>query len=231
MGIASSAKAWSFIDSGTSAAAPSFAGILALVNQYQELNGVQTQSGQGNINPNLYSLAQNTTGVFHDITAGDNIVPCVSAQPSCSTGTLGYSAGPGYDLVTGLGSVDGYNLAITLTAQWSTPAIALLNPGSVVAGGGDFTLAVNGSGFDSGTVVQWMGAPLPTKFVNGTQLLATVGGALIATAGSAPVTVENSREPPPRRRSLVSASSGATFSVQRVTTTAPPPQVVSFPLL
>ena len=102
--------------SGTSAAAPSFAGILALVNQYQELNGVETRSGQGNINPNLYSLAQTTPGVFHDITAGDNIVPCVSGTPDCSAGTLGYTAGPGYDLVTGLGSVDGFNLAVNLTS-------------------------------------------------------------------------------------------------------------------
>lgn len=138
-----------FVSSGTSAAAPAFAGILALVNQYQELNGVETRSGQGNINPNLYSLAQTTPGVFHDITAGDNIVPCVSGTPDCSTGTLGYTAGPGYDLATGLGSVDGFNLAVNLTSQWSIPSISLLSPASIVAGGAQFTLVVNGSGFDA----------------------------------------------------------------------------------
>ncbi len=218
-----------FIDSGTSAAAPSFAGILALVNQYQELNGAQTRSGQGNINPNLYSLAQNTAGIFHDITTGDNIVPCVLRNPSCSAGTLGYSAGPGYDLVTGLGSVDGYNLAIGLATQWSTPAIALLNPGSVIAGAGDFTLAVNGSGFDSGTVVQWMGTNLPTTFVNGTQLLATVSATLIATPGSADITVLSSRGLSASVSLIVNASFGSILSDQRVTTTAPPPTGCAVP--
>ncbi len=205
---------------GTSAATPSFAGILALVNQYQELNGVQTRSGQGNINPNLYSLAQSTAAVFHDITAGDNIVGCLAGSPDCSNGSLGYTAGPGYDLVTGLGSVDGYKLAVNLATQWSTPAISFLNPGSVIAGGGTFTLVVNGSGFDSVSVVQWMGTSLPTTFVNGTQLLATVSGTLIALPGSAAVTVQSSRGTSAPAPLLVSASSGAAFSVQTVTTTA-----------
>ena len=87
-----------FLVGGTPAAAPTFAGMLALVNQYQVANGAQTQAGQGNINPNLYSLAQSATGVFHDITTGNNIVPCGTGTPDCPTaGTFGYSAGPGYD--------------------------------------------------------------------------------------------------------------------------------------
>lgn len=210
------------VASGTSAAAPSFAGILALVNHYQELNGLQTQSGQGNLNPNLYSLARNTAGVFHDIIAGDNIVPCAVATPDCSTGTLGYTAGPGYDPVTGLGSVDGFNLAVNLATQWITPAIALLSPGSVIAGTGDFTLAVNGTGFDPGSVVQWMGAPLPTSFVNGTQLLATVKGALIGLPGSVAVTVQSSRGTSAPVSLAINLAFGAGVSIQRVTTTAPP---------
>jgi hypothetical protein len=209
------------VESGTSAAAPSFAGILALVNQYQELNGAQTRSGQGNINPNLYSLARNTAGVFHDITEGDNIVPCVLGTPDCSPdGTLGYTAGPGYDLVTGLGSVDGYNLAVNLAAQWSTPAISGLNPASVIAGAGNFTLAVNGTGFDSGSVVQWMGTPLPTTFVSGTQLLATVNGSLVAVTGSADVTVLSTQGLSAPVTLATLSSFGATLSVQSVTTTA-----------
>ena len=90
--------------SGTSAASPVFAGIVALLNQYERSNG------QGNINPNLYRLARAQTNVFHDITTGNNIVPCVIGTPDCTTGSFGYYAGPGYDLVTGLGSVDAYNL-------------------------------------------------------------------------------------------------------------------------
>ena len=89
---------------GTSAATPVFAGIVALLNQYEGSNG------QGNINPNLYGLAQSTMGIFHDITTGSNIVPCQIGTPECTAGAFGYSAHAGYDLVTGLGSVDAYNL-------------------------------------------------------------------------------------------------------------------------
>ena len=221
---------------GTSAATPSFAGILALVNQYQLAHGLQNQSGQGNINPNLYSLAQNTANVFHDITIGNNIVPCVIASTAdCLTGTLGYTAGPGYDLVTGLGSVDGYNLALNLTAQWSTPAIAQVSPSSVIAGGGIFTLSVSGSGFDSGTVVTLTGTPLPTTMLSPTQLLATVNSALISAPGSAAVTVLGSRGMSAPLLLVISPSLGATFNTQRVSTTAPaasgcitPPAVNSF---
>src|SRR5579871_1681521 len=91
-----------FVFGGTSASTPSFAGIIALLNQYENSNG------QGNINPNLYRLAQ--SDIFHDITFGDNMVPCSSGTPDCLTGSLGYSAGIGYDLATGLGSVDAYKL-------------------------------------------------------------------------------------------------------------------------
>ncbi|MBZ5592993.1 MAG: S53 family peptidase [Acidobacteriia bacterium] len=79
---------------GTSAAAPSFAGLVALVNQ-------KTGASQGNANPTLYTLASNQqnggAAVFHDVATGSNTVP----------GFTGFSAGPGYDPATGLGSVDG----------------------------------------------------------------------------------------------------------------------------
>jgi uncharacterized protein (TIGR03437 family) len=101
---------WVF--SGTSAPTPSFAGIVALLNQ------TQAQPGLGNINPALYRLAQSTTNVFHDIATGDNIVPCRLNSPNCQNGSMGYQAGPGYDLVTGLGSVDAYQLV----TQWNNPA-------------------------------------------------------------------------------------------------------------
>ena len=101
---------------GTSAAAPAMAGIVALLNQYLVSTGSQRQPGVGNINPTLYRLAQSATGVFHDITTGNNVVPCVSGTPNCSDGSLGLNAGPGYDAVTGLGSVDAYNLV----HQWTS---------------------------------------------------------------------------------------------------------------
>jgi subtilase family serine protease len=107
---------------GTSAAAPSFAGMLVLLNQYLTSAGVQSGLGLGNINPYLYWLAQNTTGVFHDITTGSNMVSCQLGTSDCYSGVLGYTAGPGYDQVTGLGSVDAYNLVTTWAAEFA-PAI------------------------------------------------------------------------------------------------------------
>jgi hypothetical protein len=108
--------------SGTSAAAPSMAGIMALVNQ-------SAGGRQGQANYVLYSLAasqagqgiypsqcdgSNTSGlpastcIFNDVTVGNNVVP----------GELGsdYQAGAGYDLATGLGSVNVANLI----TNWST---------------------------------------------------------------------------------------------------------------
>ena len=102
---------------GTSAATPVFAGIVALLNQAAVSKGVQSQAGLGNINPDLYRIANTTTNAFHDITVGDNIVPCAMGTPDCTTGTLGYSAGPGYDMATGLGSVDVANLV----SSWNLP--------------------------------------------------------------------------------------------------------------
>jgi subtilase family serine protease len=87
---------------GTSAATPSFAGMLALLEQY---NGGR----QGNINANLYGLyqlqAKGGNKYFHPTLSGNNSVP----------GQTGFSAtGAGYNLATGLGSVD----ANVLIKQW-----------------------------------------------------------------------------------------------------------------
>jgi pseudomonalisin len=84
-----------FAVGGTSAASPSFAGLMALVV-------AATHARQGNPNPILYRLATGQlrhTGpaVFHDITSGNNNVPRVR----------GFACGTGYDQVTGLGSVNG----------------------------------------------------------------------------------------------------------------------------
>jgi hypothetical protein len=119
---------------GTSASSPSFAGIVAIVNQYVVAKGVQSKPGLGNINPTLYSLAQNTTGIIHDITVGDNIVPCTARSTGCTTGSFGYKAGVGYDLVTGLGSVDAYNLVtrwVSLPATIGTTMTLTASPASI----------------------------------------------------------------------------------------------------
>jgi subtilase family serine protease len=127
---------------GTSAAAPSFAGMVALVNQYLVQNQVQAKSGLGNINPKLYGMAgSGASGIFHDVTTGDNIVPCQVGTANCANGHFGYTAGVGYDLVTGLGSVNGYNLitawggipvSSTITTLTASPATILASGSTVL---------------------------------------------------------------------------------------------------
>jgi len=96
---------------GTSAAAPTFAGVVALLVR-------QTNQPQGNVNPILYGLAATAPNAFHDITMGDNMVPCTQGSKDCpGSGMIGFSAGPGYDLTTGLGSVD----VGALAAAWNGP--------------------------------------------------------------------------------------------------------------
>jgi uncharacterized protein (TIGR03437 family) len=107
---------------GTSFGAPTMAGIVTLLNQYLVSTGAQARPGLANINPQLYRLAKNTSGVFHDITVGNNDVPCVIGSPNCATGSFGYSAGPGYDRASGVGSPDAYNLIHAWTSQAATAA-------------------------------------------------------------------------------------------------------------
>lgn len=108
---------------GTSVSAQTFAGVMALINQ--------KAGRQGNVNPTLYALAakQNasncnsgnpaSTCVFNDVTVGTNSAPCVfNTSPNCTrtnssdaNGSLtGFNAGVGYDLATGLGSMNVANL-------------------------------------------------------------------------------------------------------------------------
>jgi uncharacterized protein (TIGR03437 family) len=104
---------------GTSAAAPTMAGIIVLLNQYLVSTGAQKQPGVGNINPVLYRLAEKSSSVFHDITAGNNAVPCAAGSYGCTSSPIGFNAGPGYDEASGLGSPDAYNLI----HQWSTAPV------------------------------------------------------------------------------------------------------------
>jgi hypothetical protein len=92
---------------GTSFVAPTFAGILALIEQKL---GETPNAGIGNVGPTLYGLA-NVANVFHDITTGNNSVLCSQGTPNCPTGApIGYNAGVGYDQASGLGSIDVANL-------------------------------------------------------------------------------------------------------------------------
>jgi subtilisin len=69
------------------------------------------------------------------------------------------------------------------------PSVTSLSPSTVPAGGGGFTLNVNGSGFVSSSSVRWNGSSRPTTFVSSSQVQAAIGSADIATAGTASITV------------------------------------------
>jgi subtilase family serine protease len=128
-----------YVISGTSAASPSVAGVMALVGQSKG------GAGQGNANPSLYALLSASRNPFHATPSGSNNVPGVS----------GFTAsGAAYNLATGLGSVDGS----MLVTEWgsgsntSTPKIdfvltpsasqGTLLPGKTTT----FTLSVTESG-------------------------------------------------------------------------------------
>jgi hypothetical protein len=125
---------------GTSASAPAFAGIMALINQ--------KYGRQGQVNYVLYPLATQYPAAFHDIAVGNNTVPCAFSgsgvtpqnciavsDPASVTdnngntiveGEIGsgttadYNAGTGYDLATGLGTLD----ASVMIADWNKVAFA-----------------------------------------------------------------------------------------------------------
>ena len=101
---------------GTSVPTPSMAGVVALLNQYLVKNGTLKKPGLGNINPQLYRLSQAAPSALHDIVAGTNKVACIQGSVDCLTGFIGYAATPGYDLATGLGSLD----VNSLFNSWNT---------------------------------------------------------------------------------------------------------------
>jgi hypothetical protein len=170
---------------GTSAASPSFAGVMALIDQ-------KTASHQGNANYVLYKLAAQagatctsaptpaSTCVFYDIPAGStNAMPCASessstcvvSTPGDEFGVLsGYGTTAGYDLATGLGSVNAYNLV----NQWSNVKFS--------ASSTSLTISTGASGVTHGASVNFTinvkaqtGTAVPTGLVS-----------LIADAGTGP---------------------------------------------
>jgi kumamolisin len=82
---------------GTSAVAPLWAGLIALINESKAKNG---QGRAGFINPKIY--AQRDAGIFNDVVEGNNRV---------GDNQIGYDSGDGWDACTGLGSPNGEKLA------------------------------------------------------------------------------------------------------------------------
>ena len=152
---------------GTSAAAPSMAGLAALLDY-------QKGAPQGNLNQGLYLVAAAQPSTFNDITVtSSGVTGCSVGTPSmCNNsapgptgltgGQPGFQVGDGYDEVTGLGSPNGVYLLENFLSQLRPTVTVAPSPTNI-------------------TVVQ----PLTVNItVSGTSGYATPTGAVTLTSGS-----------------------------------------------
>ncbi len=105
---------------GSAAAAALFAGVAAII---AEKNGAQ-----GNLAPTLYQLSRRR-GVFLDVQEGSARLACAMGSAGCdASGQIGFDAVAGYDLATGLGSID----AEKLVNEWAKAAATGTAAASVI---------------------------------------------------------------------------------------------------
>jgi subtilase family serine protease len=173
------------VGGGTSFDAPTFSGLVAIINQ------AKNSTGQGVINPTLYSLAATSVyaTAFHDITSGGN--QCLSGATYCmAPGTTDYAATTGYDEASGLGSIDFFNLLTAWpgatsvgsgTASFALAATSVsLAPGASVTG----TLTITPANGYTGTVN--LQAPSAGSLTDGCVVLSANS---VAITGTTPATV------------------------------------------
>lgn len=208
---------------GTSAPTPAFAGIIALLNQYLGAHGL------GSVNPQLYALAQSNPAIFHDITSGDNSVSfqvCGRRSACSSYNVPGYNAGAGYDMVTGLGSVDAWKLMTcwsgTCSATTGTPAISGLTDAAAFqqAYSPGMLMAVFGSNLSPNTASA-SSVPLPLDLAG---VSATVNGepAPLLYVSSSQLNIQVPWDAPAGQATLVVNNNGATISQTFNVTAATP---------
>ena len=114
---------------GTSLSTPMWAGLIAIANQGRVLQGGTTLNSSSDPTQTLSALYSLPPTDFHDITAGNN---------------GGYSAGPGYDEVTGLGSPVANLLVPDLAAYgMASQLVVTAQPPPLVAIGQPFDLQIS----------------------------------------------------------------------------------------
>jgi uncharacterized protein (TIGR03437 family) len=79
----------------------------------------------------------------------------------------------------------------TVTLLNPVPTVSSLSPSSATAGGSGVSLTVNGTGFTSGSVVNWNGSARATTYTSGTQLIAAITATDLAGGGTGQATVFN----------------------------------------
>ena len=168
-----SATPWDVIG-GTSLASPTWAGMIAIADQGRSvLYNEAPLNGPDQTLPALYALGgtgdspSNYSTYFHDITTGFNF----------------YNAGPGYDLVTGIGSPQANNLLPALAGfdVASTPAITIQPPKTVIQGGF----------FGTALEAQTAAGALATSFEGTATISLTSGPAGATLAGTTTVSFDN----------------------------------------
>jgi trimeric autotransporter adhesin len=169
---------------GTSTSAPAFAGILAMVQQ-KVGSRIGQQAAQG-----LYDLynGSHASAVFHDITVGNISVPCLSGTPNCTKNTAGnyfltgYNTATGYDLATGLGSVDATQLITYWGSATASATVAVTPASSSITTVQSLSVPVTvsgSSGTPTGTVTLTSGT-----YSSGAQTLASGAYTFTIPAGS-----------------------------------------------
>jgi hypothetical protein len=131
---------------GTSDAAPQWAGLVAIADQGLALQGKGSLDGAAQLLPALYQLPASD---FHDVTSGT------------STGSPHYSAGSGYDLVTGRGTPRANLVVSALVGTTPTPPAAATHfsvsaPTSAVAGSA-FNVTVTALDANNNVVTNYSG--------------------------------------------------------------------------
>jgi hypothetical protein len=128
---------------GTSLGAPCWAGLIAIADQLRVAQGGTTLDGPTQTLPYLYQLAQSFLPTYHDITSGNNGK---------------YKAGPGYDMVTGLGSPVADYLVPELAAMGLPGVTAVSKASSPAAGAATVTLT--GANLGSATEIPFGTVPV-----------------------------------------------------------------------
>jgi subtilase family serine protease len=95
---------------GTSESTPLFSGIVALADQI-------AGHSLGNINPALYALESNPLSGIVDVTEGDNTFTVLGEEGESLFTIRGFKAKRGYDMASGLGTVNGYVFAHALAGK------------------------------------------------------------------------------------------------------------------
>jgi hypothetical protein len=197
------------------------AGVMALINQ-------KAGSAQGNPNSRLYTLAaaQNygsckTESVtnsgscyFNDIDTGTISMPCAAGSPNCTVAASGntygilngFDAGAGFDLATGLGSMNVANVvngwaATAPTATFKLTASAATPPSITAGGTATSNITVSSTDGYAGTVTLTCAVTsAPANAVEAPTCAPTTGQSTVTlsattTSGQGQVTISSTAAP------------------------------------